>query len=74
MSRAPSVVALLTARERTVAWYVTEGYTSKHIARLLDITYLTVRKHRENILRKLAVQSTAELIACGVVDNDWKPP
>ena len=67
------MVALLTTRERSVAWCVAEGYTSKHIARVLGITHLTVRKHRENILRKLAVHSTVELIAYGLVENDWKP-
>ncbi len=42
---------------------VVGGHTSKEIARLLRISYLTVRKHRENILRKLHLSSTAQLIA-----------
>lgn len=41
---------------------VVGGRTSKEIARQLKISPLTVRKHRENVMRKLGVQSMAELI------------
>lgn len=43
--------------------FVVDGYTSKEIARLLRISDLTVRKHRENLLRKLGLGSTAQLVA-----------
>jgi DNA-binding CsgD family transcriptional regulator len=43
---------------------VVEGHTSKKIARLLRISVLTVRKHRENLLRKLHLRTTAQLVAC----------
>jgi DNA-binding CsgD family transcriptional regulator len=42
---------------------VVEGRTSKEIARLLGISDLTVRKHRENLLCKLGLRSTAQLVA-----------
>lgn len=42
---------------------VVEGHTSKQIARLLRISDLTVRKHRENLLGKLGLRSTAQLVA-----------
>lgn len=42
---------------------VLEGRTSKQIARELGISDFTVRKHREHLLRKLGLRSTAELIA-----------
>lgn len=54
----------LTSREHAVASLVVAGHTSKQIARLLRISDLTVRKHRENILRKLGLRSTAQLAAC----------
>ena len=42
---------------------VSAGRTSKEIARQLKISPLTVRKHRENAMRKLAVHTVAGLIA-----------
>jgi len=52
-----------TAREREVMTLVVDGLTSKAIARRLQISDLTVRKHRENLLRKLGLRSTAQLVA-----------
>jgi len=42
---------------------VIQGRTSKEIARQFAISDLTVRKHRENLLRKLGLRSTAQLVA-----------
>jgi DNA-binding NarL/FixJ family response regulator len=42
---------------------VVQGRTSKQIARELLISELTVRKHRENLLRKLGLRSAARLVA-----------
>jgi DNA-binding CsgD family transcriptional regulator len=39
------------------------GKTSKQIARTLHISDLTVRKHRENLMRKLGVKRTQQLLA-----------
>lgn len=39
------------------------GRTSKQVARALHISDLTVRKHRENLMRKLGVKSTQQLLA-----------
>jgi DNA-binding NarL/FixJ family response regulator len=55
--------AKLTDREREIVGYLREGQSSKHIARHLDLSVATVRKHRENIMAKLEVHSVAELIA-----------
>lgn len=41
---------------------VADGLTSKEIARRLRISPLTVRKHRENAMRRLGVHSMAELM------------
>ncbi len=42
---------------------IVQGRTSKEIARQLGLSVLTVRKHRENILRRLGLHSTAQLIS-----------
>jgi len=42
---------------------IVQGHTSKEIARLLGLSVFTVRKHRENILRRLGLRSTAQLIS-----------
>jgi DNA-binding CsgD family transcriptional regulator len=54
--------ASLHPREMEVLALLVAGRTSKEIARLLRISPLTVRKHRQNIMRKRAVHSLAELI------------
>ncbi|EPD38406.1 MULTISPECIES: response regulator transcription factor [Delftia] len=51
----------LSPREQEVLVHVLAGHTSKEIARSLYLSDLTVRKHRENILRKLGLTSTAQL-------------
>lgn len=52
----------LQPREMEVLALLVAGRTSKEIARLLSISPLTVRKHRQNIMRKRAVHSLAELL------------
>ncbi|MEM1284452.1 MAG: LuxR C-terminal-related transcriptional regulator [Pseudomonadota bacterium] len=52
---------MLTEREETIALLVAEGKTSKHIARELAISPLTVRTHRRAIFAKLGVHSVADL-------------
>lgn len=46
------------------------GRTSKQVARALHISDLTVRKHRENLMRKLGVQRTQQLLAAA---PSWAP-
>lgn len=59
-------LAALTDRERVVLAHVGAGLSSKEIARILGISDLTVRKHRENLCRKLGSRNAAELIATAV--------
>ncbi|MCG8414181.1 MAG: response regulator [Pseudomonadales bacterium] len=53
----------LTAREREVYDLAIKGFTIKRIAEDLDISASTVEFHRSNILKKLEVNSIAELMA-----------
>lgn len=51
----------LTLRERQVMQLTAEGYTSREIGTLLSVSHRTVEKHRENIKRKLGVESLVEV-------------
>lgn len=53
----------LTTREREVYDLAIKGFTIKRIAEDLDISASTVEFHRSNILKKLEVNSIAELMA-----------
>jgi DNA-binding NarL/FixJ family response regulator len=53
---------LLTKRERAVLALVAQPLTDAEISAKLEIAEETVEKHRFNILRKLELQSTAELV------------
>jgi DNA-binding NarL/FixJ family response regulator len=58
--------AILSLREREVLIQVGRGLSSKEIGRALGISDLTVRKHRENLCRKLGLRSSAELVAYAI--------
>ncbi|WP_448679912.1 response regulator [Pseudomonas nicosulfuronedens] len=56
----------LTRRERQILILVAQGRSAREIAEHFSISPLTVRKHRENLMRKLDLHSTAELAAYAV--------
>jgi DNA-binding NarL/FixJ family response regulator len=60
---APEGGEALTPRESDIALQVSRGLSSKRIGNALGISEHTVRKHRENIARKLGVRNAAELVA-----------
>ncbi|HWR91008.1 MAG TPA: response regulator transcription factor [Desulfobacterales bacterium] len=67
----------LTAREQEIFALLAEGHSLKHIGERLFISPKTVENHRTNIMRKLGVRSTIELIRyaakVGIIDIDlWK--
>jgi DNA-binding NarL/FixJ family response regulator len=67
----------LTSREQEIMVLLAEGLSSKEIAEKLFISPKTVENHRSNILRKLNLHSTIELIRyaakLGIIDVDlWK--
>jgi DNA-binding NarL/FixJ family response regulator len=53
---------LLTVRERDVLREIARGHSVDTIAANLDVAVSTVRKHRENIMAKLELNSTAQLV------------
>jgi two-component system response regulator NreC len=62
----PDSLDLLTGREREVLQLVGEGKANKEIAALLHVSVTTVETHRANILQKLDLHSTADLILYAV--------
>ena len=54
--------ASLTAREKEVVGFVTAGLLNKQIAAELDISEVTVKMHRGNIMRKMQARSLADLV------------
>lgn len=61
-TRSATGPAELTSRERDVICLVAQGKTSREIARHLDISVRTVENHRANMMKKLHVHTTAQLI------------
>ena len=53
---------LLSTREREIIKLIAEGKSSKEVAELLFISSRTAQHHRENIMRKLNVKKTADLV------------
>ena len=52
----------LTNREREIVKLIAEGKSSKEIGELLFISSRTVQHHRANIMRKLNLRKTADLV------------
>ena len=67
----------LTPREQEVMRLLAEGLSCKEVAKKLFISHKTVENHRANIMNKLEIHSTIELIRyaakLGLIDVDlWK--
>jgi transcriptional regulator EpsA len=56
----------LSSREAEVISLVRDGKTNQQIARVLDLSPLTVKNHVQNILRKLEVANRAQAVAKAV--------
>lgn len=52
----------LTEREKEVLRLIAEGKTNKEIAEILSLSVKTVMVHRTNIMEKLDIHSSAELV------------
>ena len=56
----------LTIREREVIKLIAEGKTNREVAKLLHISVRTVENHRANMMRKLKINKTADLVRYAV--------
>jgi DNA-binding NarL/FixJ family response regulator len=52
----------LTVREREILKLIAEGKSSREIGQMLYISVRTVQHHRANIMRKLNIKKTADLV------------
>jgi DNA-binding NarL/FixJ family response regulator len=57
---------LLTDREKEVLQLLAEGHSNKEVASLLDLGVSTVETHRANLMQKLNLHSTAEIVLYAV--------
>lgn len=57
---------LLTDREKEVLQLLAEGRSNKEVAALLDVSLSTVETHRANLMQKLNLHSTAEIVLYAV--------
>ncbi|MBL7736515.1 MAG: LuxR family transcriptional regulator [Chitinophagaceae bacterium] len=56
------IINKLTGREIEILGYLSRGFSSKQIASQLGLSIKTVDNHRQNMLRKTATKSSAELV------------
>lgn len=52
----------LTVTEKRIARYLVNGFTSKEIAQTLACSHRTVEVHRANMIRKMGVRNSFELV------------
>jgi DNA-binding NarL/FixJ family response regulator len=57
---------LLTDREKEVLQLLAEGRSNKEVATLLDLGLSTVETHRSNLMQKLSLHNTAEIVLYAV--------
>ncbi|WP_439131582.1 response regulator [Polaribacter sp.] len=62
MSENPISATILTNKEAQVLKLIAKGLTTKEIASQLFVSTRTIETHRANILKKIEVKNTAELI------------
>ena len=67
----------LSERERDVLYLLALGYTNQEIAGKLFISVRTVDTHRAHVMRKLRLETRAELVAFalanGLIGPSWAP-
>jgi DNA-binding NarL/FixJ family response regulator len=57
---------LLTDREKEILQLLAEGRSNKEVALLLDVGVSTVETHRANLMQKLNLHNTAEIVLYAV--------
>jgi DNA-binding NarL/FixJ family response regulator len=57
---------LLTDREKEVLQLLAEGRSNKEVATILDLSLSTVETHRANLMQKLNLHNTAEIVLYAV--------
>lgn len=60
---------LLSKREKEILCLLAKGHTAGQIAKILHLSYNTVRTHRKNMLKKTRCANTAELVAQALMEG-----
>ncbi|HEX2868256.1 MAG TPA: response regulator transcription factor [Ignavibacteriales bacterium] len=68
-AEAKSELPPLTKREKDVLKLIVSGLTSQQISEKLFISYFTAAEHRKNIMKKLSVKNTVELVNLAVKEK-----
>lgn len=67
-----ALIATLTRRERDVFLPLAQGYTSREIADMLDVSIKTIDLYRSRVMKRLGVERTPDVtgiaIAAGLMD------
>jgi PAS domain S-box-containing protein len=63
LETASGALGPLTATEQKIARYLVNGFTSKEIAQALGSSPRTVEVHRANMIRKMGVRNSAEMVS-----------
>jgi len=62
-----SLLEPLTTREKEIIKLIAEGKSSREIADMLFISNRTVQHHRANVMRKLSLKKTADLVKYAIL-------
>jgi len=57
---------LLTEREKETLHLLAEGKSNKEVSQIMNLSVYTVETHRSNIMEKLNLHTTAEIILYAV--------
>jgi len=57
---------ILTDREREILQLIAEGKSNKEAATLLNLSPYTIETHRQNLMQKLGLHNTAEIVLYAV--------
>jgi len=68
-----SPISNLTSRQYEVLQLITEGKTTKEIARQMALSVKTIESHRQQIINKLNIHSIAELTKYAIREGLTSP-
>ena len=57
---------MLTPRQKEILQLIAEGYSTKEIADLLDVSIKTVEAHRSNLMERLDIRDIAGLVRLAI--------
>lgn len=64
---------MITRRETQILDMISKGFSTDEVSKRLFISHHTVETHRKNLLRKLQVQNSAQLVRRGFELGCLKP-